>query len=145
TATNTVTSGAFTPTAPGTYRWVAAYSGDANNAPVTGACNAANENTVVTPATPTIATVASANTTVGGTLTDNATVTGRSSPQAGATVRFDLDGRDNTTCTGAPVFTSAVAYPVAGGAVTSGAFTPTLPGVYRWVATYSGDANNAAV
>ena len=32
------TSGSFTPTATGTYRFVAAYSGDVNNAPVTTAC-----------------------------------------------------------------------------------------------------------
>jgi hypothetical protein len=48
------TSDSFTPTAAGTYRWVATYSGDANNNPVTGACNDANESVVVTPApTPT--------------------------------------------------------------------------------------------
>ena len=46
----TATSGAgFTPTAPGTYRWIASYSGDANNAPVAGACGDANEQTVVRP------------------------------------------------------------------------------------------------
>jgi len=32
------TSSSFTPTAPGTYGWVALYSGDANNAPVSTAC-----------------------------------------------------------------------------------------------------------
>ena len=52
------TSGNFTTTAAGTYRWVAHYAGDANNNPVDGACNAANEssaavdaNIVITPAT----------------------------------------------------------------------------------------------
>ena len=99
---------------------------------------------VVTPAAPTIATTASANTVVGGTLTDTATVTGRSNPLAGATVTFRLYGPNDATCTGAPVFTSTVPYPVAGGPVTSGPFTPTAPGVYRWLAAYSGDANNAA-
>ena len=34
----------FTPAAPGTYRWRAFYSGDANNEPVSGACDDANEN-----------------------------------------------------------------------------------------------------
>ena len=41
--------------------------------------------------------------------------------------------------------TLGVPYPVAGGAVTSAAFTPTAAGVYRWIATYSGDANNFPV
>ncbi len=48
----TATSLAFTPTSPGTYRWRAFYSGDANNAQVNGPCNAANENVVVSPPPP---------------------------------------------------------------------------------------------
>jgi hypothetical protein len=139
-----VTSGSFTPSQPGTYRWIASYSGDANNAPATGPCNAANENVVVGQAAPTIATVASANTTVGGAITDNATVSGRANPQDGATVTFTLYGPDDATCSGAAIFTSTVAYPVGGGSVTSEPFTTTQPGTYRWRAVYSGDANNAA-
>ena len=38
-----------------------------------------------------------------------------------------------------------MAYPVAGGPVTSETFTPTVAGTYRWRARYSGDANNVAV
>ena len=41
------TSAAFTPTQPGAYYWIAAYSGDANNAPVSGACGDPNEITQV--------------------------------------------------------------------------------------------------
>lgn len=39
-----VASGTFKPAAPGTYRWRATYSGDSNNKPTTGACNAPGEN-----------------------------------------------------------------------------------------------------
>ena len=46
----TVTSAAFAPSAAGTYRWTATYSGDANNMPVATACDAANSTTVVSPA-----------------------------------------------------------------------------------------------
>ncbi|MEJ7787808.1 MAG: Ig-like domain-containing protein, partial [Solirubrobacteraceae bacterium] len=99
-----VASGSFTPTLAGTYRFVATFSGDANNAPVAGACNAANENVVVNRANPTIATMASPDITVGaGTLRDTATVSGRVNPQAGATVNFRLFGPDDATCTGTPV------------------------------------------
>ncbi len=143
-AGGSVTSGAYTPTAGGVYRWRATYSGDVNNDPVTGACNAANENVTVR-AQPTIATNASGDVSLGGQITDNATVSGRVNPVAGATITFDLYGPDDATCAGAIAFTSTVAYPVAGGAVTSGAFTPTAAGVYRWRATYSGDANNDPV
>ena len=47
-----VTSAPFTPTKIGTYRWIAAYSGDENNLPVSGACDAAGESVLVNPAAP---------------------------------------------------------------------------------------------
>ncbi len=149
----TATSAAFTPTAPGTYRWRAFYSGDANNGPVSGPCNDANESTVVSSATPTITTQASAPTTLGsGQLTDTATLTGLVNPVTGAgagTVEFRLYGPDDPTCT-TVIFTSSNRPLTLNGAQTSGtatsaAFTPTAPGTYRWRAFYSGDANNAPV
>jgi hypothetical protein len=42
-------SGPFTPATAGTYRWIANYSGDNNNAPTANVCNATNESVVVTP------------------------------------------------------------------------------------------------
>ena len=141
-----VTSAPFTPAFAGEYRWVASYSGDANNNPVSGVCNAADEITVVTQAAPAITTNASVGIVVGGSVADLATVSGRVNPQEGATVDFRLYGPNDTACTGAPVFTSlGVPYPAAGGAVTSGTFAPVQVGDYRWVASYSGDVNNAAV
>ncbi|HEY1539227.1 MAG TPA: hypothetical protein VGF63_07505, partial [Solirubrobacteraceae bacterium] len=145
-AGGSVASPAFTPTQAGTYRWVAAYSGDANNDAASGSCNDAGESVVVSKATPSIATTASGPITLGGgTLTDSATVTGRSAPAAGATVTFSLFGPNDATCTGAVVSTSTVPYPVGGGPITTAAFTPTAIGTYRWVASYSGDANNNSV
>jgi hypothetical protein len=47
--TGTYTSSGFTPTAPGTYRWIANYSGDANYNPIAGMCNDANESELVQP------------------------------------------------------------------------------------------------
>ena len=101
----------------------------------------------VSRATPTIATVASANITLGiGQLADSATVSGRINPQPGATIDFRLYGPNDVACSGVPVFTSlGVSYPVTGGAVTSGVFAPVAAGDYRWVASYSGDQNNVPV
>lgn len=94
-------------------------------------------------AQPSIATTASASVAVGaGSLTDTAVVSGRVNPQPGATIVWRLYGPNDATCSGAPIFTSTAPYPVAGGTVTSGAFTPSQAGTYRWRATYSGDANN---
>lgn len=91
----------------------------------------------------TIATTASPIITLGaGTLTDTVVVSGRVNPQAG-TVDFQLFGPDDATCTGPPVFSHLnVPYPVDGSPVRSSAFTPTIAGTYRWIATYSGDTNN---
>ena len=66
-------------------------------------------------------------------------------PQPGATVAFRLYGPDDPACSSPPAFESVVAYPAAGGTVTSGAFAPPVPGTFRWRATYSGDGSNAAV
>ena len=55
-------SGPFFPPAAGTYRWIAAYSGDGSNAPSTTLCNDLNENVVVTvTAAPTVTAVPTLN------------------------------------------------------------------------------------
>ncbi|HVE92674.1 MAG TPA: hypothetical protein VNE62_10325, partial [Actinomycetota bacterium] len=142
TSDGTATSGSFTPTAAGTYRWRAIYSGDANNVPVSAPCNAPNESVTITAATPDIVTQASAGGPVGTPVHDVATVSGGVSPTG--TVEFDLYGPDNDDCSGGSVFTSTVPL-AADGTATSGPFTPTVAGTYRWRAGYSGDANNASV
>ena len=140
---NTYGSGNFTPTAAGTYRWIATYSGDGNNSGVAGACNAANESVVVNKITPTMSTQASAGVGLGATVSDNATIAGGSSPTGSIT--FRLYGPNDATCGSAPVFTSA-AVPVNGNnTYGSGNFTPTAAGTYRWIATYTGDTNNNGV
>jgi hypothetical protein len=98
-------------------------------------------------ATPVLAADASADVVLGaGQLTGVATVTGRSNPQPGATITFTLYGPDDATCTGAPVFAPApLAYPAGGGPLSAPAYTPALTGTFRWIASYSGDLNNAPV
>lgn len=142
-----VTSEGFTPTLAGTYRWVATYNGDANNQAATGVCGDPAETVEVLLATPRIATQTSPSLVAGrGQVYDTATVSGRVLPQAGATVDFRLYGPNDPTCSMTPVFESlGVDYPVAGGPVRSASYTPTVIGTYRWIATYSGDANNDSV
>jgi hypothetical protein len=125
--------------AAGTYRFVAAYSGDANNVAVTAVCNLANESVVVSPATPAIVTHASGP--AGSPLTDTATLTGGSAPTG--TITFTVFGPNNATCTGTPVFTSTKTV-TGNGNYTSDGFTTGVPGTYNFVAVYSGDANNNA-
>jgi Ca2+-binding RTX toxin-like protein len=94
-----------------------------------------------------IAGVASPQIVLGaGALTHTATVSGRSGSSAGATIDFRAYGPDDALCTGAPAFQSlGVAYPAAGGPVTSAPFSPAQAGVYRWIASYSGDSGNPPV
>ena len=101
--------------------------------------------TTVQRAQPAIATQASASVEVGGQLTDTAVVSGRVNPVNGATVDFRLYGPDDASCAGTPIFQS-LARPVDGaGRAVSDPYVPAAPGTYRWIAAYSGDANNEPV
>jgi hypothetical protein len=122
--------------ASGAYSWVAAYSGDRNYNPSWAGCDpAATVSFVVTRASPTISTQASAGGPVGTPVRDTATLAGGASPTG--TVMFRLFRED--TCTN-QVFTSTNA--LSGVAATSDWFTPGAAGTYFWTAVYSGDANN---
>ena len=133
----------FTPTLPGTYRWRASYSGDANNAPVSAACNAPNENANITQerAVPEIATTASAGGPLGTALTDTATLSGGTTPTG--SIIFRLYGPNDATCANPAIFTSnAIAVNGNGSYTSAPPFTPTAPGTYRWRAFYTGDEVN---
>jgi hypothetical protein len=107
-----------------------------------------NGTTVLRAGPPAITTVASNNVNVGGQLTDQATVSGLVSPVAGASVTFRLYPPSSPSCTaGTDVFTDSQVVTLAGGVATatSAAYTPTAAGVYHWVATYGGDANNLPI
>jgi hypothetical protein len=95
----------------------------------------------VVKAKPTLSTSASAGVPAGGGVSDKATLGAGQAP--GGEIVFKLYGPDDSSCSAAPVFTKSVA--VSGnGSYESGSFSPSKPGTYRWVASYSGDANNEA-
>ena len=131
--------GTFTPTQAGTYRWIVSYSGDANNESVSGSCNDPDETSTVAKATPTLSTQATPSANLGSPISDTASLSNGLSPTG--TVTFNAYGPNDPNCTGAPAFT-ATDVPLAGGMASSGSFTPTQPGSYRWIADYGGDANN---
>jgi FG-GAP-like repeat len=133
----------FTPTTAGTYRWVATYSGDSNNNTSSGACNDANETSVVSKTVPSLSTSATANAFVGGTIADEATLSGGSSPTG--SIVFKAYGPNDATCANAPAFTSSAVTVSGNNTYSTAGFTPSTAGTYRWVASYSGDANNEAV
>lgn len=123
----------------GIYRWVASYSGDDSNNPVTSACG--DEQVVVVKATPGIATTPSGPVPAGGVVSDTAKISGGFHPSG--TVTFQLYGPGDTGCA-TPIGTRTDTLSGSGTAA-SGNLTIGAAGTYRWTATYSGDANNNSV
>ena len=119
---------------------VVKYSGDANNTPAEGACGDSGEISNVAQDVPTI-TSAATGATLGAAIHDTAKLEGGHNP--GGTLTFSAYGPNDSACTGAVAFTKTVAV---GGAGEYGStdFTPSAAGEYRWVVTYSGDADNRA-
>jgi hypothetical protein len=109
---------------------------------VTLASNAVSVCSLAGSTTPTtLTTQASPAVQIGGLIHDTATLSGGVAPTG--TIVFELFGPNDATCTATPAFTSTVT--VAGnGSYVSAGFTPISVGIYRWIATYSGDAANAA-
>ena len=133
-------SASFITSAPGTYRWVASYSGDANYISASTACNDDDETSVVAKAQPSIVTSTTpTTTTVEGLVADTATLSGGFNPTG--TITFRVFGPNDATCTEPPIFEDT--RPLNQGGATS-VFNATIPGTYIWVATYNGDNNNEA-
>lgn len=132
----------FVPATVGTYRWTADYSGDANNLAAHSACNAANESSVVTAASPNINTTPDPSSgTVGVTLNDSAALTNGVNPQG--SIQFKLFAPGDTNCDGPAVFTQTVSVNGNGTYNTTGGYQSNATGIYRWTATYtSSNANN---
>jgi uncharacterized repeat protein (TIGR01451 family) len=134
-------SGDYLPSAAGTYRWIAHYSGDSNNEPAKTGCNDPGESSVVNKATVALTTNASGPVTVGQAIHDVATLGGGNNPTG--SISFDVFAPGDVTCSTAINVSTATV--TGAGSYTSSDYTATLVGTYRWIAHYSGDGNNAAV
>jgi hypothetical protein len=140
TAGSTPTS--WTPSATGTYSWIASYAGDTNNTGFTTRCRDANEQIVIGRASPSITTQASPTSGIVGqqlTVADTATITGGDNPTG--SVSFTL--YSDTNCTQAVSGLGSSATISNGTAIsTPTSWTPSASGTYSWIATYPGDSNN---
>jgi len=141
------TSASFVPIAAGAYLWVAKYSGDHANHPASTACRDAGEIGVVrpptiTPVTPGLSTTVSPSPGIGEAMYDTAHLTGGIDP--GGAITFRLFGPDDASCSAPRVFTAVTAVD-GNDNYRSTPFTVVLPGTYRWVASYAGDATNNPV
>jgi Ice-binding-like len=125
-----------------TGRALAAAAGDVTMAGTNnvGGCSASGPGLAAT----TLSTVASPSVTLGGTISDSATVSGGGIGAAAptGTITFTLYAPNDPTCSSAAIFTSTA--PVNGnGTYSSAAFTTSAIGTYHWIANYGGDLNNA--
>ncbi len=135
------TSGSFTPTSAGSYQWIASYSGDSTNAGVpAGSCSNASEASQVAKAgTFLVSQVSPTVAPVGSNIIDTATLAGGFNPAGSIT--FSVYGPGDSMCV-TPLASTPVTVSAAGTFV-SPSFTASSAGVYRWVASYSGDGNNS--
>ncbi|MFN2606445.1 MAG: hypothetical protein ABR511_00920 [Acidimicrobiales bacterium] len=130
-------SASYPTTRAGTYRWQSAYSGDAANAPV-GPTSCADPSGAVVVGKARTTLAVSAPSPVGGTIHGTVALGGGAGPTGSVT--FQLSPPGDTFCA-TTVFTSTVA--VNGtGSYSSGPYTPTTTGSFRWRASYTGDANS---
>lgn len=96
----------------------------------------------VAKAAPSIAVAGATDVQLGGTITAQGRLSG--GYNASGEIAFSLYGPDDETCSGSPVFESDPVPVDGAGTYEAPGFAPQAAGVYRWVAVYSGDANNEA-
>ena len=146
-AGTTATSDDFRPGAAGDYHVIAHYDGDSNYSSADSACGDAHETVGVGQPTLGLTTaVAPADISLGDSFKDSASLGAApaGAPAATGTVKFDVYGPGDTSCSGAVRFTSTNAVDAAGKSAQSDAFTPAAAGRYRVIARYSGDGNYKA-
>jgi hypothetical protein len=134
------TSATYVTTAVGKDYWVATYSGDANNGSVSSGSK--DQPVTVNQASPSIVTLQQpASATVGDAIADSATVSGGDGPSGKVTFVLYSSATEQDSST--RLFTDTET--LSGGTATSATYATTAAGKDYWVATYVGDANNAAV
>ncbi|MGQ0679689.1 MAG: FGLLP motif-containing membrane protein [Actinomycetota bacterium] len=132
------TSDPFVPNEMGDFRWIASYSGDVNNLPVSTMCNDPGSLSEVVQAAPTI-TVSAESAPIGNpvsaiaNLSDGFIATG--------SLTLSVYDSSDPTCSAPPAATTTLT--VAGdGLYPSDPFLAEGVGEYRWTADYSGDGLN---
>jgi hypothetical protein len=145
------TTGGFASNVVGTWHWLAVYSGDTDNAGTDSGCT--TEPVTVTAADPQFGTQQSGSTsgpgsiTLGGTVTDKATVSGNSvagKPSGSVSFTVCATGSSPAVCPNGSAVGSAVALSASGdvGTATSATYKPTATGTYCFAAVFTPAADS---
>ena len=132
------TSSGFPAPGPGTYHWTAEYSGDPNNLPATSRCS---DEPVVIKCEPRIVTEPKPSEgKCGEKYKDKAILSEGCNPTG--TITFKLFQEKGSECAGIEMFTEWVSVDRGNNTYESPSRRINAPGIYHWVAEYSGDSNN---
>jgi uncharacterized repeat protein (TIGR01451 family) len=136
----------FTPTAAGSYYWIASFSGNTANNGVSGNCGDPGEVSVVAAASPGITTVQTPTVArFGDTLHDSAQLSNFSGSSLGSVTFRLFPPNDNCSNVLTAVYSETVPVDNTGAAATVAGTSITAlqgAGTYHWVAAYSGNGNN---
>ena len=147
------TSDGVQATQGGDYHWKAELFDAQNggNKLYSTGCGDPGETSHVNAPAPRIATTASGPVTIGGSISDSATISNLISPDGTGSITFTAyapnpDGSADTSCSTA-VYSHTVNNVSGSGPYSSGSFTPSgtapqIAGTYEWIASFSGDSNN---
>jgi hypothetical protein len=136
TGNGTILSDPFVAQRPGSYRFVAAYSGDSENLAATEACGAASQLAVAQKRTPKVKPRARLS---GRLISIRAHLSGAMSPSGAVTFRLYRPG--DKRCQGKPAFSGGIAVR-SNGSYLLAKYLATRSGTYRLSVGYSGDQRN---
>lgn len=131
----------------GEHPWRVSYMGDAANRAVDGQCNPGGGPLTMSASTEATLTGAASEdvAAAGGEISDSATLKGLIGLAPGGSLTFSLFRPDDPGCAGPALAVSAPIPVNADGTYESGGFPTTQAGIHRWIVTYSGDGDNAAM
>jgi hypothetical protein len=131
----------FSGLAVGSYEFQASYAGDGNNSPATSGCG--SEPLSVSKTAPSISTLLSESTiTVGGSVTDTATLSDATGSASGNITISVFSGNSASACSGTAIASEIASPTTDGNGSYTASFSSLAAGSYEFQASYAGDGNN---
>jgi hypothetical protein len=133
----------FSGLAVGSFEFQASYAGDGNNSPATSGCG--SEPLSVSKTAPSISTLLSESTiTVGGSVTDTATLSDATGSASGNITISVFSGSNVDACSGTAIASETASPTTEGNGSYMASFSGLAAGSYEFQASYAGDSNNSS-